>query len=339
MHIRYIISRSLLIGVAIVAGLAGLNVVNAQQSQQIKQAGVTVAPARLIFDLAKGAKSHEDVVSVRNNLSVAMAFDASLRAVQQASNGSLVPSDIADTAMASMLEVSPSEFTLSPGQSINIKLRFNDISKLGPGGHYVSLLIRERSTSSRQITVAQAVSVMIFVTKQDGATREVSVSNVVTDASLIRPPKSITASFGSLGNTALVPRGTVRVYDPAGRLAGTGLINEGSATVLPTREIRLRSYVSSQGSLWMPGRYKAELTYRYEGSDDQHVVTASSWVMPPLFLALAAGALIILAGVGRFVWWIWPAVRLRMKGRPHMQVHTPQAQPKKAMDIVVRRKH
>lgn len=337
MHVRFIIFRKFL-PFTLLFGCLWYSLAPLVGAAMPEQKGITVAPARLVMSLGKNVKDYEGTVSVRNTLSAAVSFEAGIRSVQQVSSGILVPTDQQDPVMSSALELTPTEFTLAPGQSINIKLRFRDIAALGPGGHYASLIIRERTITGRQVSVAQAVSVMIFATKEDGATRKVTIRNVVSDASIVRPPRSVTASFGNIGNTALVPRATVRVYDPSGKMVASGIMNEGSAAVLPGREIRLRSYLSAGGFVWMPGRYKVEVLYRHDGSDEQKIARLTQWSFPPIFVAVLAAACISLIALARFLWWIWPGLKLRLKGRPHMELRTPVARPRKAMDIIIRRK-
>lgn len=337
MHTRFITFRNFWLSV-LCLGLFLFVLCSRADAVATDQKGITVAPARLVMNLGKDSRGYEGTVSVRNNLSVPVAFEASIRSIQQASNGMLVPTDQSDAIMSTALRVMPAEFTLAPGKSINIKLQFVDVAALGPGGHYASLFIKERTLTTKQVSVSQAVSVMIFATKEDGATRQVVARNIVSDASIVRPPRSVTASFGNTGNTALVPRGVVRVYGPSGKVVANGIMNEGSASVLPGREIRLRSYLTTSGFAWLPGRYKVEVLYRYDGSDEQKSAIVTRWSFPPVFLAVLAAVLISLAALVRLLWWVWPALRLRLKGRPHMDIRPSKPQQRKAMDVVVRRK-
>lgn len=302
--------------------------------------GITVAPAELMLDIAKGSSGQDAAISVKNNSTVATHLAAAVEGLQQANDGTLVPTTgNPSPSLAAALTVTPQDFLLQPSQSINVELHVAGNNTLAPGGSYAAVLIRQVPDKNvGQVAIVQAVSVTVFITKEAGATRQLTVSDLTSDMNTIRTPHYVTLNFQNKGNTNVIPRAAVMVFDPTGKLVATGAANQNSVMILPGRQLRLRTYLMPVAKIWHPGRYTVQVTYRYDGSDAQQTATLTHWVLPPLFLSIVAGVVGLMAIVARIIWWFWPSIRLRIKGKPKVAISVPQKTAPKTMDIIVKRR-
>lgn len=256
--------------------------------------GVTVSPAQITMSIDKNETSAEDSVSVRNDYAQPLRFEASIRGIQQSGDGSLVPSTDIDRSLAATLSVTPRSFSLEPGQSINLRLVVTDSGQLSPGGHYASLFIRQANDDTeQQLSLSPAISVTIFLIKENGAIRDLSVSSAKDDGSLFRVPKNITLTFYNNGNVRLVPRASVSLRAPGGAQVKSGVVNQESLWVLPSGNSNLQAHLASLSLPWLPGRYTMHVLYRYDGSEAQKELIISRWVFPPL-----AAASCVIIGLG-----------------------------------------
>jgi hypothetical protein len=273
------------------------------EAQQPPTAGITVAPASITLELSKGTATQEGAIGIRNNSAQPVRLSAAIRGLEQATDGSLAPSTKIDPGIAKALSVDRSEFILDAGKSVNLKLRAQDNPELMPGGHYASLFIREVQASGQNLMLSQAVSVRIFMIKENGAVRALSVESVRDNGGLFSVPSAVTVTFGNPGNVGVVPRASVGVYDPRGRMVASGVLNIESVMVQPGKQAQLRAAVVGQGRAWLPGKYVQRVMYRYEGSDEQITGSASMIIIPPLFIVLS------LLGLGVLVGAVWLARR------------------------------
>jgi hypothetical protein len=295
--------------------------------------GITISPINLSLDLRKGDDATSGTINVRNDYSRATEFTAAVRGMQLSGDSSLVPSDSPELALAASLVITPSNFTLEPGQSIDVRVTLSNSAKLSPGGHYASVLIRQTADTGNSLSLNPAISVAIFVIKEDGAIRAVKISSVDSGGSIFNVPHSLTANFDSLGNVSMVPRAAVSVYDPLGHMVASGVLNTGSVPIYPNKSVRLETHLISLALGWVPGRYKEQVLYRYDGTDTQQVAVAYKWVVPLPFLAVLAACLVLLAGGIRLGWVLYSNWRAK-KQRAKAEETAPKRQPR-SFDIIV----
>jgi hypothetical protein len=302
----------------IVLALCALWPYGATVAAETPSSGITVAPAIVTMSLPKDQTVQETSVSVRNNATKQVRLSATIGGIQETNNGTFAPSAIVDPGLTNALFVDQTDITLDGGKSVNLKLQVRDTPALTPGGHYASLLIRDVENTGQNVTLSHAVSVRVFVIKETGAVRAVRVDAMRDDGGLFRVPSTITATFSNPGNVGVVPRASIGLYDPRGRLVASGVLNTESVTVLPSKQAQLRTVMLGEARAWLPGEYEQRISYRYEGSDEQTTGSASMIIIPPLFIGMSVLGLGVLIGLAWLIWRFWP----RRKGsfvikRPH----------------------
>lgn len=298
--------------------------------------GITVSPVQLPINLIKGEANKTGTVIVRNDYTQPVSFDVSFRGLKLVGNN-LVPSDAPEGALAATMAVTPREFTLEPGKAIEIHVTVSDAASLSPGGHYAALLIRQVAEVSNQLSLTPAVSVALFVTKEDGAQRRISVSSVSTEGHIFRLPTSLTATFSNEGNVPAVPRAAVSIYDPVGKMVMNGVINTESVAIYPGGRLRLQTNLTTVGSSWLPGWYREEVLYRYDGTDSQQRFVAHKLVIPLQSVAIAAALIVVAVGfvrLGLGYFYRYRARRARFAVR-----QAAQKRPQRSMDIIASTGH
>lgn len=265
-----------------------------------------MAPA--FANLQIGSKQPEASVSVgvRNNFSTPVTLSADLSGLK-VRNNSLLPENQTDEALEKLTTITPALFELGSGESINLNVNIKDSADLKPGGHYLSVLIKQISSNSQKLTLESAVSVTVYVIKEDGAVRKLGIKQINNQHNVFSLPKFTDITYFNPGNVAIVPRGAVFVTNIAGNnVYYKGLINSESVPLFPGQEIRLRTELGVIEPTSFPGRYKLTVQYRYEYQDDFNTVTTMFWHIPKRYVLVVLLILVML------IWLSRPKHRLRV---------------------------
>lgn len=292
-------------------------------------AGITLSPARLQITVPQGQQTQTATVMVKNSYSQRLNFAAVLYGVQQSTDGSLVPDMSAgELPFKDSVQVSPGTFSLDAGQSINLTVQLTNSAQLVPGGQYAALLVTQVPGRAGDVRLTPAVAAGLFIIKEEGAVRQLTAAIRHTDHSWVQAPGYVDVSFSNGGNVQLTPRAAVRVYDPAGRVIAQGVSNEESITVMPGKDVKVRSTLQAIDRSWRPGQYRVAVQYRYEGTDETAEVSLRLFVLPMRFV-LAAGGAVLAAAIA-----IVGAVRVtrRYKRYGHRAVSRRQAAAQAAHD-------
>ena len=193
--------------------------------------GITVSPAFLTTSISSKHPTQDLAIGVRNDASAPVQMRVSLGGIDQ-DNGRLVPTTQIDQDLKAALSISPTEFTLDPQGSINVKLHVENTAKLGPGGHYATIIISYVSEQGHSIGLQPAVSVSLFVSKEDGAQRAVVLSKFTAHHSLFSLPSIVDLSFKNTGNVVAVPRAALQI-SKGGQQVSKGTVNDESIPIGP----------------------------------------------------------------------------------------------------------
>jgi hypothetical protein len=207
-----------------------------------------------------------------------MSYSANIVDVQT-ETGSLLPKETASTETSTLFVVDKSSFRLEPGKSLNIFVEANNSSKVSPGGHYGAILIRQMSAdTSRQVPINQVVSVGLFLVKEDGAIRQLELSEKNKNTMWYTRQKRVEYLLKNTGNSDVTPRITTTITQGA-RTYAKATFNENSVPLFAGQE---RSYSSAfvYQKTMLPGRYTKSVAYRYDGQQDQTVIQSKFWYVP-----------------------------------------------------------
>ncbi|MDD5083961.1 MAG: hypothetical protein PHT88_03450 [Candidatus Moranbacteria bacterium] len=208
-------------------------------------------------------------------------------------------------SIASWIRLDRDALVLGPGESQSVQVTFENRDSLSPGGHYGAVVFKVENSGSdtvdengkSKIAISQSFSSLVFAKKVGGVLYDLNMRSVERETNWFHLPASITTRFQNKGNVHVVPRGTIVVTDPLGKVVQKGVINPESAIILPET---FRSYVTRPvllGAALVPGYYTLTTQYRYDGRDD--VITHSfRFTYVPFFEIVP---MIVL--LGGFVWW------------------------------------
>ncbi len=206
-------------------------------------------------------------------------------------------------ALASWIEPEASEVTLQSGETRSIKVRIENRENLSPGGHYGALIFKNTSAArpdTPSVAINQIFASLVLVKKTGGAKYSLELASLEYADRWFRFERTIAPRFQNAGNVHVVPRGEVQVTDPIGRVVYRGILNEGSAIILPEtfREYSLRLF--SVERAFLPGYYSLDFSYRYDGRDEK-THWSKSFFYFPAFPSLAT--VVIVLGAGLLIWF------------------------------------
>lgn len=211
--------------------------------------------------------------------------------------------------LAAWMGLGADKVYVARGQSVKIPVSIQNRPSLAPGGHYGAILATAVSDTGAtggndpRVSFTQVLSSLVLLTKGGGINASIVVRSVVLDHTGMRLPGNVTLRFQNDGNVHLVPRGTVTIIDPVGRVIRRGALNDGSTAILPESFRKYPTPLTNISAAWLPGRYTVRTLYRYDGTDATKRFDVSFW-----FAGLAVVWIVGLAGVaviGLFAARLW----------------------------------
>ena len=206
--------------------------------------------------------------------------------------GSGDPRDYQD---ATWMETGVNDIVVAPNSKSQLDVTVKNDDNFTPGGHYGAVLFEradlpgDPEKDTTEVAINQVFSALVYVRKVGGEIFSLSLIDREYRQSLWRLPDTITLRFENTGNVHAVPRGTVRISDPLGRMVSRATINETSGLVLPQSKRVFTERFQSLAFAWLPGHYSVRVDYRYDGKDDFEVVGEKYWYFPPVFFVMLLG--------------------------------------------------
>jgi hypothetical protein len=210
--------------------------------------------------------------------------------------------------LAAWMKLDKTQVTVPAGGSAQVRVTIDNASTMSPGGHYGAVLATAQTdgtgkTGRPRVGVKQVLSSLILLVKDGGARPTMALVSQTTNAVWWRLPTSVTQRFKGTGNVHIVPRGTVEVVDPLGRVVRRGALNAASGAVLPESIRRYRTSLDSVNVAWVPGPYRVVASFRPDSVDTVTKQTTVIWFAGALVLWVVALAAVLL--VWGLAWWLW----------------------------------
>jgi hypothetical protein len=204
--------------------------------------------------------------------------------------------------LTSWLTLGTDTVVLPAHQSKDIAVTILNRDSLQPGGHYGAVVASVNSldkATGNHVAINQQLLSLILVDKVGGEHYDLKLSSIGHDGNWLHLPHTVRLQFQNPGNVHVVPRGTVKLKNPAGKVLAQGLINTESAYILP--ESYRQMYVpltSVAKQLPLPGTYRIEVSYRYDGLPNYAVKTQNVG-----FVDLKLYAILAVIGLAAVVLW------------------------------------
>lgn len=257
--------------------------------------GLTVSPAQLSFRIKPGAPSQTETVTITNTYGTNIHLSAELRGIDE-TGVRLVPSDYIDESLADAIKLSATDITVLAKHSYQLTVTVTNTSNLADGGHYASLILTQHATTANS-SFQPAVALSLFIIKDQNIRTNLQLSGFEIDHSLIAFPSRAILNFKNLGNTHVIPRASVSIYDGES-LVGKGIANTTSQVLLPNQQAAFSVEIESYHKLLLPRKLRASIVYRIEGMDVQLIKEQTFWYVP-LIDVLALCLLVALGWVSR----------------------------------------
>lgn len=235
--------------------------------------GITVSPAFQMVTIQAGAAAQPVSFKITNDRPVAQTLSLSVRDFGALNDsGGLFFVGTNPTALqkkyglAKWFSLPADSLTIQPHQTATVNAQILNLPDLAGGGHYGALMIAPNGNSATgQVGFNPIASSLMFVTKPAGATYGLSLSKVYFSHGLFNLPKSVTLRFQNTGNTHVVPRGSVYITDPRGKLISKGIVNENSNIILPQTYRQMTVPLEAVGSSHAMGKYILRVDFRFDG--------------------------------------------------------------------------
>jgi len=265
---RIVVSFALLLSVAFGASAAAAN----QQSVTYK--GITITPAIVNVELAPNQASTSFKIHIANNQNQAISLSTSsldFKSLNETGGVAFIGSSAGSLehkyGLANWLTVPNKPLSLATNKGETIEVTIDNRQDLSPGGHYAAVLFKnsaDTSSKSNRVSLNQVVAALVFLKKTGGEIFQLQLQDPKLKNVWFSLPSSIGLRISNTGNTQTIPRGTVNIFGPNGKLYEKGLINPDSGLVLPDSTRFYRTDMLKTGHSWLPGRYKVIITYRAE---------------------------------------------------------------------------
>lgn len=188
-------------------------------------------------------------------------------------------------ALASWMRPETDEITVAPGEERSVSVQIENREDLAPGGHYGALIFKNTSPSrsdTPNVSINQMLSSLVLVKKTGGARYGLELSSLEYLDRWFDFRHKVSVRFRNTGNVHVVPRGEFHITDPVGRLVYRGILNEGSAVILPETFREYTTQLFPVKWAFFPGYYTLDFNYRYDGRDEKDIWSQQLFLFPPI---------------------------------------------------------
>lgn len=202
-------------------------------------------------------------------------------------------------AASSWISVSPTSFSVAPGQMVDISLNITVPPDALPGGHYAGILYQATGKIpligggvATGTGVNQIVGTLVYLTVEGPVTEQALVKQFTAPRFLEFGPVPFTTEILNRSDLHIRPTGTITVRNILGRVTTTMALEE--RNIFPGASFL---YKNTWDAKYLLGRYRADLVAPY-GATGQVLLATIYFIVFPLKIALAivlAIAIIILA--------------------------------------------
>lgn len=239
--------------------------------------GISISPFIQQIDILPGDIAKSFTLTLTNHTSTLQELNLTPRdfGTLNDSGGILLEGNNKYTqkyGLTSWMSLGADTVALQPKESRDVLVTINNRTSLQPGGHYAAVVASvktlDESTAGNKVAINQQLLSLILVNKMGGEHYALKLTSIQENGNWLHLPNTVKLRFQNPGNVHVIPRGTVKLTSPSGKVLAKGVINSESAYVLPEsfREIYVPLTTVSK-DIPFPGVYHVEVDYRYDGID------------------------------------------------------------------------
>ncbi len=259
--------------VILLCGVFSIPVLAATNSKS----GLTLTPPFQEINLLPNQAEVKGSFSISNNNAEPVSFD--LTTVDMGTldeTGGVVFSGISADyqkkyGLAEWLHLPNTSLTIQPKSSQTVDFTVVNSPDMQSGGHYGAVVVKalgQAGQNKNQVNLSPQAATLIFARKIGGEVFGLSLQKPPSKTYYRSLPSELNLSFKNTGNVHVVPRGVVLVKNPKGHVVAKGVINSESSLILPERNRLYSVKLTKQKQILWPGKYKVEVSYRYDGKDN-----------------------------------------------------------------------
>lgn len=269
----------------------------------------TIAPAYQEVDVSQAEPEKSFTFRLTNTSSYAQRYDLSavdFGTLDETGGVAFLGDNTSDFeqkyGLASWLVLEKDIVYADPGQTQTVQVTVQNRQSLAPGGHYGAILVKaspqDTAAVGDKVKLQAVLSSLILVKKEGGLRYDLRLDSEHDNGGRLRLPSVVDLRFQNSGNVHAVPRGLVRLVDPAGHEVARGIINADSSFVLPESFRRLQVVLQPMARAWLPGHYRLAVQYRYDGGEKVTTWERDCWLVPPALILAGATLLATVSVLG-----------------------------------------
>lgn len=297
------ISNIRVLVLSFLVGISTLLIPVSAYAASAQDAGISVAPAQLEFNIDSNISTQTKTIEISNSYDVSQRLSAEFQAIDE-TGARLVPNGALESSFAKTLKLSATDIVVPAKSKYTLQIAV-DGSSLKGGGHYASLVLTQRSNSVLPQGYRSAIAINLFVIKDENIRTNLMLTGSTFGNTLFSMPSTATLTFRNLGNTHVVPRASVSVYDKE-ELVSKAVINQSSAPLFPSQQSSFTGKFDSYKTVLIPKKLRSIVVYRIDGSDIQLTSESTFWHVPLVPIAVVVTLVVVL-----FVWRrkLWLAMK------------------------------
>ena len=246
--------------------------------------GLTTMPPRVEDIIIEAGQAETREIKVRNDSSVDRYITTSFKDfVVTDESGTPVQLGEVDAeqsrwAASSWLQISPTRFSLKPGETKSLMLTVIAPDNATPGGHYAMVLFTPDTLNLLNNTgsvVQSNVASLVYITIPGDIKEDATVNSFTAPKFSEYGPVDINTMITNLSDVHITPQGSIKITNMLG----------GTTANLPLDNTNIFTYTSRElqntlGKKWLFGRFKAQLQAAYGTQGQALTATLFFWVIP-----------------------------------------------------------
>ena len=271
---------------------------SARAQESSASTGFSITPFYQSIELEKDQAGAPFTINIKNTTATPAVFRISVLdfGTLDESGGVafLGASDNLKYSLAAWVNLPNDTLVLAPGEEKKVDGTIENRESLSPGGHYGAVFFKIDDNQANggieekkdAVAFNPSMASLLFVRKIGGEIEELKLNSFDFARNIFLLPLQIKLRFQNTGNVHVTPRGTVEIFDPAGRVVAKGIINSESGIILPETFRVFPSKFMSLSSALLPGRYMMLINYRYDGQDNFTTEKEIFFFLPLNFIGL-----------------------------------------------------
>ena len=258
----------------------------------VRASVLTVSPALVRMSISAQQPTAETAVALRNDSGTRSSYEIRLVDVD-VGTGRLASLATVSARTEKIFKIPVQTIVLEANETKTVVVQALYSDEIAPGGHYAALEIKriEQATSAKPPLV-QIINVGLFLTKEDGAKRELSLLTQKGSGFRVSMPSTYEVALRNDGNVDVTPRGFVALTSGMKEYAKVQF-NDTSRPIFAGQSTTYAAPLSG-GHLW-PGKYKIIVSYRADSGQEQRVFVDEFWYVPVYWLILLCLVVLIFA--------------------------------------------